>query len=83
MEVRFSPEVEAKVVQMASDVGCPTDHFVESVLQGYFDDLAGVRQMLDRRYDEMEAGTVELIDGDTFFEELRLREEALFASRNC
>ncbi len=42
----------------------------------------GMREMLDRRYDEMASGAVESIDGPTFFEQLRRREESMIPGRN-
>ena len=44
---------------------------------GYLDELARVREMLDRRYDDIESGQVSPTAGEVFFERLREREEAL------
>jgi len=44
-------------------------------------DLAEVRDMLDKRYDEAKCGRVKLIDGEKFFAELRRREEDLRKKR--
>ena len=33
-------------------------------MAGYFDELASVREMLDKRYDELKSGKVKLIPGD-------------------
>ena len=35
------------------------------------------RSMLDRRYDDLESGRVQPIDGEVFFENLRKREDEL------
>ena len=41
------------------------------------DDLARTRQLLDSRYDDLKSGRVQPLDGEEFFENLRLREEEL------
>jgi predicted transcriptional regulator len=77
MEVHFTPELEAKLDRMASDSGRSREELVAEAVQCYFDELAYVRETLDRRYDELESGKVQLMDGPRFFEELRAREEEL------
>jgi predicted transcriptional regulator len=77
MEIHISPDVQAKLDQMARDSGCPSAQLVEDALLGYFDELANTREMLDSRYDDLESGRVEPIDGEEFFESLRLREEEM------
>lgn len=64
MEVSISPAVQAKLDQMARDSGRPSAELVEDALIGYFDEVSHSRSLLDRRFDEMENGKVELIDGD-------------------
>lgn len=41
-----------------------------------FDELAETRDLLDRRYDEIESGKVKLIPGEEAFARLRARSEA-------
>ena len=53
------------------------DALVQDVVEGYFDELAKTRQMLDSRYDDLKSGRVEPIDGEEFFEILRRREDEL------
>ncbi len=43
----------------------------------YLGEVAEVRNLLDSRYDEIKGGRVKPIDGETFFETLRQREEKL------
>jgi hypothetical protein len=50
---------------------------VEDAVIGYFDELAYSREMIDRRYDDLESGRVKPIHGEAFFESLRQREEEL------
>jgi predicted transcriptional regulator len=76
MEVHFSPDVQAKLDRMAQESGRPSSELVEDAVIGYFDELAHAREMLDRRYDDLESGKVKPIDGEAFFENLRRREDA-------
>jgi len=42
-----------------------------------------LRQTLDRRYDDLECGRVQPVDGEAFFETLRQREEELLKRRRA
>jgi hypothetical protein len=77
MEVHFTPDLQAKLDQLAIDTGRPTGELVEDVVAGYFDDLAQTREMLNSRYDDLKSGRVKPIDGEAFFEILRQREDEL------
>ena len=77
MEIHISPEVEAKLEQIARESGRPGDQLVEDALVGYFDELAHTRALLDSRYDGLESGRTEPIDGESFFESLRLQEREM------
>lgn len=77
MEVNLAPELEEKLNELAAQTGRPVCDFVQDAVAGLVDDLAGVRGMLDSRYDDLKSGRVKLIDGETFFENLRQREEDL------
>jgi hypothetical protein len=76
MEVRFNPDVLAKLEQMARESGRPSDELVEDAVIGYFDELAQAREMLDRRFDELESGRVKPIDGDEAYRHLMEKTEA-------
>jgi predicted transcriptional regulator len=67
MEVHFSPDVQAKLEQMARESGRPSEKLVEDAVVGYFGELAHTREMLDRRYDDLESGRVKPIDGEEAF----------------
>jgi hypothetical protein len=43
----------------------------------YVQEISELRQTLDSRYDDIKSGRVAPIDGEAFFEDLRMREEAL------
>ena len=80
MEVHFTPEVQAKLDQMAREAGRQPAEVIEEALIGLYDELANTRKMLDRRYDEMESGRVEGIDGE---EAYRILMEKTQARRRC
>ena len=77
MEVHFTPELEKKLSDVAAQSGRGADEIVQDVVAGYLDGLAGVRELLDTRYDDLKSGRVKPVDGETFFENLRKREEEL------
>jgi predicted transcriptional regulator len=70
MEVHFKPDVQAKLDQMARESGRPSDELVEDAVVGYFDELAHTREMLDRRFDDLESGRVNPIDGEDAYRRL-------------
>ncbi len=67
---------------MATRTGRATDELVQDAMAGYFEEVAHVREMLDRRYDEVKSGKVKPIDGEAFFESLREREDELLKQRS-
>jgi len=81
MEVRFKPETESRLNELASKSGRPADALVEDAMAGYLEEIAEVRQTLDSRYDDITTGRVEPVDGEAFFESLRQREEELLKQR--
>jgi hypothetical protein len=70
MEVHVKPELQAKLDEMARESGCRSEELVEDAINGYFDELAYTREMLDRRYDDLESGKVQLIEGEEAFQRL-------------
>ena len=76
MEVHFRPDVQAKLEQMARETGLPSEELVEDAVVGLFDELAYVRQTLDRRYDDLESGKVKPISGEEVFARLRAKSAA-------
>jgi predicted DNA-binding protein len=77
MEVRFKPDTESRLHELASKSGRPADELVEDALAAYLSEVAEVRDLLDSRYDEIKSGRLKPIDGETFFEDLRRRERKL------
>jgi len=76
MEVHFSPETEKKLKDLAQQSGRGTDDLVEDPMIGYFDELFQIRETLDRRYDKMESGKVEGIDGEEAYQRLMAKTQA-------
>jgi hypothetical protein len=65
MEVHFAPDVEKKLNDLATQSGRGTaDELVQYVIQGYFDELAQTREMLNSRYDDLKTGRVKPISRD-------------------
>lgn len=75
MEVPFTPEVQAKLDQMARDTGRRSDELVQDAVIGLFDELAYTREMLERRYRDLESGRVQPIDGEEAYRRLMARTE--------
>ena len=82
MEVNLTPELEAKLNEMAAETGRATNESVQDAIVGYLGELAEVRGMLDRRYDEIKSGKVKPTDGERFFESLRKHEDELLQQRS-
>ena len=76
MEVHFTPDVQAKLEQMARYTGRRSDELVEDAVIGLFDELAYTREMLVRRYDDLESGRVQPIDGEDAYRRLMEKTEA-------
>jgi predicted DNA-binding protein len=81
MEVRFKPETESRLNELAAKTGRAPDDLVEDALAGYLAELADVRQMLDSRYDDIKSGRVKPTDGDEGFSRLRHKSEERRSSR--
>jgi predicted transcriptional regulator len=81
MEVHFKPDVQAKLDQMARESGRPSGELVEDAVIGYFDELAHTREMLDRRFDDLESGRVKPIDGQEAYRRLMEKTDAHRRSR--
>jgi hypothetical protein len=80
MEVSFTPETEKKLKDLAAQSGRGTaDKLVQDVVEGYFDELAQTREMLNSRYDDLKSGKVKAIPGDDV--EAYFREKSAAARR--
>lgn len=68
MEVHFKPDVQAKLDQMAREIGCESQDLVEEAVMGYFDELAYIGQMSDHRYDPMQNAMLTPMGGEPLLE---------------
>jgi hypothetical protein len=73
MEVQFEPALQAKLEKIARESGLDAVQLVQDAVAGYVDELAGTREMLDSRYDDIKSGKVKMIPGDEAFARLRAR----------
>ena len=81
MEVHFTPETEEKLKDLAAQNGrASADQLVQDVVEGYFDELAQVHEMLDSRYDDLKGGKLKPIPGDEV--EAYFREKSAAARRS-
>lgn len=71
MEVRFRPETESRLQELANKSGRAPNDLIEDAMAGYLQELAQIRQMLDTRYDDRKSGSVEPVDGEEAFANLR------------
>jgi hypothetical protein len=81
MEVHLKPETESRLNELASQSGLPTDDLMEDAMAGYLQEVTEVRQMLDSRYNDIKSGRVKPVEGEVFFESLRLHEGELLKNR--
>jgi len=77
MEVHLKPETESRLNELASRSGRPADELVEDAMAAYLTEVAETRAMLDSRYDDLKSGRVQPLDGESFFEDIRRRENDL------
>lgn len=77
MELHLAPGLQAQVDRLLSETGCSPEQLVEDALAIYLAETAATRETLDSRYDDLKTGKVKPIDGETFFADLRQREEKL------
>ena len=80
MEVHFSPDAEKKLNDIALQNGDTAERLVQSVVQGYFEELAQTRELLNRRYDDLKSGRVRPVSGDEV--EAHFRDKSAAARRS-
>ncbi len=71
MVVHLKPETESRLRELAASTGRAPDDLVEDAMAGYLAELAELRDTLDSRNDEINAGRVKPIDGEEAFRRLR------------
>jgi predicted DNA-binding protein len=73
MPVHLNPEMEKKLEELAARTGRPAGELVEDAMAGYLAELTNVREMLDRRHDDLKSGRVQPMDGEEALARLRER----------
>jgi predicted DNA-binding protein len=76
MEIRFPPEMEKKLNDLATQSGRGTDELVQDAMAAYLDELVQTREMLNSRFDDLKSGKVKPIDGEEAFARLKSKTEA-------
>ena len=74
MEVHFNPDIEQRLAALAAKTGRAPEELLEDAIP-YLEELAGVREMLDTRYDDLESGRVKPIDGEEAFDQLKAKSD--------
>ena len=81
MEVRFNPDLQAKLDELAIETGRATSELVEDAVLGYFDELARAREALISRYDDLKSGRVKAIPWEQVKAELEADAKKYQATR--
>jgi hypothetical protein len=76
MELHLEPKLAAKVEQWSAETGRPIGDLVEDAITGYFTEVGEIRTTLDSRYDDIESGAVQPVDGEEACRILRERAAA-------
>jgi hypothetical protein len=76
MEVHLSPDAQAKLEEFTRQYGGTSDDTISNAVNAYFDRMAFAREKLERRYDDLESGAVQLIDGEDAYRRLMEKTEA-------
>jgi predicted transcriptional regulator len=64
MEVKFPPDVERKLNDLAAQSGRAANEVLQDALAGYFEEVAQTSEMLNSRYDDLKSGRVKPMPGD-------------------
>jgi len=74
MDVRIGAEAAKRLSEISARTGRDPSDLLEDALP-YLEELVQVRGTLDARYDDLATGRAVPMDGEAFFETLRVREE--------
>ncbi len=75
MVVHLKPETESRLRQLAATSGRAPDELVEDAMAGYLAEVTELRSTLERRYDEIQSGRVQPVEGEEAFNRLRRKSE--------
>jgi predicted transcriptional regulator len=81
MDVHLTPEIEAKLEDLAAFTGRAKDELALDIVSSYLDELTEVRAMLDRRYEQVKSGRVGTVDGEEAFARIREKSDIRRDSR--
>jgi predicted DNA-binding protein len=71
MEVRFKPETEHRLQELAEETGRTADELAEEAITGYLSELSETREALNSRYEDLQSGRIAPLDGEQVFAILR------------
>ena len=71
MGIEIKPAQEAKIDNLAAATGRDKADILDQVIESYFNELEGVREQLERRYDDVKSGRVKPVAGEEVFDRLR------------
>lgn len=81
VQINLTPRTQAKLDKLAHETGRNADELVEDALVGYLGDVDQLREVLDRRYDDLKSGRVGAIDGDVALAQMRQKSRVRRAER--
>lgn len=82
MQIKFKPETESRLNELAVKSGRSADDLIEDAMAGYLAEVADVRSTLATRYDDIKSGRVKPIDGEQAFARLRRKSKERRSSRS-
>ena len=82
MSLEIKPDQEAKIAALAAKTGRDKAEVLEEVIDSYFDELADVREMLDKRYDRFKAGQVKELTPEQLREDIERRKREFLRQRD-
>ena len=71
MEIQLKPETEQLLRELETTTGRSAGELVEDAMAGYLAEAAEVREVLDRRYDDIKSGRVKPMQWDEVISKLR------------
>jgi hypothetical protein len=76
MEIHLTPELQKKLNDVAAKTGREVDDLVQEAVAGFVDELTGIRNMLESRYDDVKSGRAKPVDGEEVFTRLREKSQS-------
>ncbi len=76
MQIELSPELARRVEAWQARSGRPASEFIADALTGYLPELDELSAKLQRRYQEAQSGSVQMLDGpETMSQMIRKAEQ--------